>query len=345
MREAIMGWDIGGAHLKAASLDRRGIVRQVLQLPCPLWQGLPNLERTLDEALRQLPAPAARHAITMSGELVDLFANRATGVRELIGSLASRLPPASMSVYAGEEGFVGPEQGAAMPEQVASANWMATGAFVASRISQGLIVDMGSTTTDITPVRKKILVSGLNDYDRLVCEELVYSGATRTPVMAVAQRIPFEGVWVPLMAEHFATMADVYRLTGGLTECADQMPTADGRGKSAIDSARRLARMLGRDVESASLETWCAAAAHIAELQQNRIFEACARNLSRGLLDDSAPLIGAGVGRFVVAKLARRLGRPYVDFSALVQCTRDSGEWAANCAPAVAVAGLVYDTM
>jgi probable H4MPT-linked C1 transfer pathway protein len=345
MLDAIVGWDIGGAHLKAARLDGRGMVQQVLQLPCPLWQGLPNLERALDEALRQLPTRVAHHAITMTGELVDLFANRAAGVRELIASVATRLPAASMNIYAGRDGFVGPEQGAAMPEKVASANWMATGAFVAGRIAQGLVVDMGSTTTDIIPVRQKILAGGLGDHDRLVREELVYTGATRTPIMAVARRIPFEGSWVPLMAEHFATMADVYRLSGGLMEHADQMPTADGRGKSVVDSARRLARMLGRDVESASLDAWRAAAAHVAELQQVRLLEACARNLSRGLLDDGAPLIGAGVGRFVVAKLSRRLDRPYVDFSALVQCARDSREWAANCAPAVAVAGLIYDSI
>ena len=93
MGEGVIGWDIGGAHLKAAYLDGRGAVQRVVQLPCPLWQGLPHLDRALDEALRQMPARVAKHAITMTGELVDLFATRADGVVSLIASLAAKLPP------------------------------------------------------------------------------------------------------------------------------------------------------------------------------------------------------------------------------------------------------------
>ena len=35
----IVGWDIGGAHLKAALLNNKGEVLGVFQEPCPLWQG------------------------------------------------------------------------------------------------------------------------------------------------------------------------------------------------------------------------------------------------------------------------------------------------------------------
>ena len=158
--------------------------------------------------------------------------------------------------------------------------------------------------------------------------------------MAVARRIPFEGEWVQPMAEHFATMADVYRLIGYLPEHADQMPAADNAGKSKADSARRLARLLGRDVQSAPLPSWQRAAGFIAEQQIARLFDACARNLSRGVLDDGAPVIGAGVGRFIAQTRARRMERPYVDFSTFIECGPNTGDWAASCAPAVAVAGL-----
>ena len=46
--------------------------------------------------------------------------------------------------------------------------------------------------------------------------ELVYIGVVRTPLMALVRRVPFPRVWNPLMAEYFATMADVYRLLGRL---------------------------------------------------------------------------------------------------------------------------------
>ena len=65
--------------------------------------------------------------------------------------------------------------------------------------------------------------------------------------MAITDAIEFEGLRIPLMAEHFATTADVYRLTGELDERHDQHPSADGAEKTLPGSARRLARMIGRD--------------------------------------------------------------------------------------------------
>ena len=37
-----IGWDVGGAHLKAALLDTSGALLQVVQVPCALWRGLPE---------------------------------------------------------------------------------------------------------------------------------------------------------------------------------------------------------------------------------------------------------------------------------------------------------------
>ena len=47
----IIGWDIGGAHLKAALLDAKGNVPSVRQLPCPLWRGLPELTLAMQAML------------------------------------------------------------------------------------------------------------------------------------------------------------------------------------------------------------------------------------------------------------------------------------------------------
>ena len=335
-----IGWDIGGAHLKAAYLNGDGTVERVLQLPCPLWQGLSHLRDALGQALGELPDRGACHAITMTGELVDLFSSRADGVRELLGAVANRLPAGRVSVYAGGAGFVSPADSEGLVEQIASANWMATAAFIAPLVPQALIVDIGSTTTDIIPVRGGIQALGRNDHERLACQELVYTGIVRTPVMAVADRLPFVGEWVVPMAEHFAVMADVYRLCQRLPVDADQLPAADNGGKSVVDSARRFARMLGRDMESASAGAWRRCAEYVAERQLRRIADAIARVLSRETLDEGAPLIGAGVGRFLVLELAERLKRPYVDFSHYIDFAPATEHWLASCAPAIAVAGL-----
>jgi uncharacterized hydantoinase/oxoprolinase family protein len=118
------------------------------------------------------------------------------------------------------------------------------------------------------------------------------------------------------------------------------MPTADGAGKSRIDSARRLARMLGRDLEMAPLAAWEQCARYLADAQLWSIQQACERVLSGVALSARAPLVGAGVGRFLARKLASRLGRPYREFSALLPPRSADAAWAASCAPATAVALL-----
>lgn len=336
--DVVLGWDIGGAHLKVAAIDGKGRVARVAQLPCPLWQGLEHLDRAISAALAQMP-DADVHAVTMTGELTDLFRNRSEGVQSILARFARQVAAARTRVYAGREGFLAPAKAARKTDAVASANWAASAQLVASRVADALFVDIGSTTTDLVPIRDGLLdVRGFSDAERLACEELVYTGVVRTPIMALANRILFDGQWIPAMAEYFATTADVYRLTGELPRGADQMPAADNGGKTVRDSARRLARMIGRDVESAPIGKWKQCARDLAVLQLVQIRHAVKRVLSRTV--DDSPLIGAGTGRFLAKKLAAELGRPYRDFDSLFEAAPGAGSWASSCAPAVAVALL-----
>jgi len=68
-----MGWDIGGAHVKAAVINPAGEIIAVYQQPCPLWKGLDQLRSAATRILHEASAWHYRHAITMTGELVDLF--------------------------------------------------------------------------------------------------------------------------------------------------------------------------------------------------------------------------------------------------------------------------------
>lgn len=339
--EMFVGWDLGGAHLKVACINETGKVIHAHQLPCPLWQGISFLEKALDEAIKELPFLSNKHALTMTGELVDLFSTHQEGVNQLINTFNKKIPEANTWVYAGKSGFVSPRRAAALHQQIASANWLATASMVARRIPQGLFIDIGSTTTDIVPLRQKVLATSFTDNERLKSEELVYTGVVRTSLMALADKVPFNGEWIPLIAEHFATTADIYRLNGELPAEADQMAAADGKGKSMNDSARRLARMIGLDMEAEPLNVWQRTAKYLATVQQDKILTACQRILSRGILDDDAPLIGAGIGRFVIIELARRLNRPYIDFTKLIDADKTFELAATQCAPAVAVATLL----
>jgi probable H4MPT-linked C1 transfer pathway protein len=340
--EAIIGWDVGGAHLKAARLGASGAVEEVLQLPCPLWQGMEHLHGAVSEVLSRF-GHAPWHAVTMTGEMVDLFKTRSEGVGRLVQAMEERLSGgAVIRFFAERDGFLDAAGATAAPARVASANWLASAALVAARTEAALFVDIGSTTIDLVPVRAgKVGARGRDDAERLVSGELVYSGVVRTPVMALAGRVPFGGHWVPLIAEYFATAADVYRLTGELPECADQHPAADGGEKTVEGSARRLARMIGRDSDSAPLTAWRQLAAWLSQAQVRRLADACDRQLSLGVLPEDAPIVGAGVGRFLAARVAQAHGRRFVPFASLLDGPVALADQLSACAPAVAVAWLL----
>jgi (4-(4-[2-(gamma-L-glutamylamino)ethyl]phenoxymethyl)furan-2-yl)methanamine synthase len=331
----VIGWDIGGAHLKAARVSH-GRVEATVQAATPLWLGLGSLEAAFD-ALRAQLGPAGHHVITMTGELCDAFPSRREGVAALASIAANRLAPAAPSLYGGRAGFVELNQAALYAADIASANWHASAALVAHQLRDALFVDIGSTTADLIPiVAGQVAAIGYSDAERLASGELVYTGMTRSFVMSLASRAPFRGAWTPLMNEYFASSADVHRILDDLPDGADKMATADGREKTVEASRARLARMIGRETDEGDASDWHGLAAWFAEAQVRQIADAASLRLSRNDVAVAAPVIAAGVGEIVATEVARRLRRPCIGFSSLIAAPAE----ASHCAPAVAVALL-----
>jgi (4-(4-[2-(gamma-L-glutamylamino)ethyl]phenoxymethyl)furan-2-yl)methanamine synthase len=334
------GWDLGGANIKLARVEG-GRVVHVAQIPCPIMAERRKFDEAVGGALRLVSSPAV-HSVTMTGELSDVFRDRAEGVAYLVDLMERVTAGQVLRVYAGNSGFLPPEEAQRRTLDVASANWHATAALIARRYHDALLVDVGTTTTDLVPIKDgAVAARGATDAERLTEGELLYTGVVRTPVMAVAHSAPFKGRVQRIAAERFATMADVWRLTGDLQEDADPYPAADQRGKSNAESAARLARMLGRDASEAALGEWVTLAQYFADCQVAEIEHAARGLAERDDFPADAPVIGAGCGRFVARQLAERLGRRYLDFAEFVDAEPEAREMAARCAPVVAVALLV----
>ena len=158
--------------------------------------------------------------------------------------------------------------------------------------------------------------------------------------MGVSDRAPFKGQMVTFAREYLSTMADVRRILGVLPDGADLQATADGKGKSIAESLQRFARMFGRDAADGTLQDWQTAAASVREAQLRSLHDGALHVLSQQTLSQNAPVIAAGLGSSEVIEIARRLGRTFFAFSALVGATEDCAEAATACAPAVAVALL-----
>lgn len=332
------GYDVGGAHLKVA-LASDGKLLQVVQIPCPLWRGLDQLDKAL-VAARAITSAADVHAFTMTGELADVFPDRYTGVARLIEIVTAALGPHT-KVWMGQHGLGTLESALENYPAVASTNFLATAELAAGIIANGLLIDMGSTTTDIVPFAQgAVTARGLTDADRLRTGELVYTGLTRTPVMAVTTRGLFQGQWQGLARDPFATMADVRRVLATLPGDVDQHGTADGRGTSIAESRARLARCFGRDVAPGEDHDWQRAAAAIAQTQLASIVEGAEQVLAAVPLPSDAMIITAGIGAEVAAQVSALLGRRSITFGTLIEASPQLRDWATRCAPAVALALL-----
>jgi probable H4MPT-linked C1 transfer pathway protein len=335
----VVGWDIGGAHLKAARSENGRIVAAV-QLASPLRLGLNAVTDAFAQAMTRM-GTADRHAVTMTGELADTFASRRDGVEQLSTLAVRALAPAPVMLYAGRAGFISPDAAARHAEDVASANWHASAMLAANACGNAVFMDIGSTTTDVVPIMHgKVAARGYTDIERLSTGELVYTGLVRSFLMAVAPHAPFAGHWVPLINENFANMADVHRILGSLPDGADQMNTADGREKTVAASRVRLARMVGRDAGDADDAAWTALARWFAEAQIRAVVDGAMQVLSSAPMLDEAPIVGAGVGVAIIQAVAQRLGRNHLPFASLIDATPSAREAASCCAPAAAVALL-----
>ena len=283
----------------------------------------------------------------MTGELVDLFENRLEGVTAIAATLTDLLGE-DLWYFCGDNGFKRYQQLDRVDfDKIASANWMATGLWTARHIPTGLLIDIGSTTTDLLLFKDYSLLNrGYTDHERMRYDELLYTGIIRTPAMMMSERAPIRGFWIKPMAEHFATASDIYRITGELEEETDQMPTTDSGPKTWVGSQRRLARLFGLDATELEDDETRHIANYLRDQQLGQILGAVRIQLSRSHIPKSAPIVGAGVGRFLVRDLARFLERPYQDFFDLFPINGPKpSAGIANYAPAVSVACLLHSTL
>ncbi len=335
----VIGWDIGGVHLKAARAED-GRITKAAQYASPLRAGTERLVQAFAQARADMGG-AERNVVTMTGELADTFTSRAEGVEHLAMLAAREL--GAVSIYAGPAGCVRPEDARDHVADIASANWHACAALIASKHVDALFIDLGSTTTDIIPIAGgKVASRGYTDAQRLAAGELVYTGLVRGFVMATADHAPWRGAWTPLINENFATMADVHRILGTLPAGVDLMATADGREKTVAASRARLARMLGSDAMDADDGAWTSLARWFAEAQLRAVADAAMLVMSSGGLAPDVPIIAAGIGLAAVREIARRLGCEYATFDELLDVAPDMRTTVCHCAPAAALAALSF---
>jgi len=332
----VMALDIGGANLKAS--DGAEFVRS---RPFPLWRNPTQLAAELVALLADGPKFPSL-AVTMTGELADCFRTKQEGVATIVDAVVEAFPDhaaaGEIRIFLTDGSFALPDDAKLRWNAAAASNWLATAIFAAEQHPDraGVLIDVGSTTTDIIPFTDGMPCGdGRTDSDRLTSGELVYTGVVRSPICAVVQRLPLHGRLCGVAQELFATTRDAYLILDHSVEDAADTSTADGRPATKEFALERLARMVCADRESFDLGDARQAAVAVLEAQVRMISAAVDRVVQR-LGREPELFVVCGQGEFVARETLkhRRWNGEIVSLSA------EFGPTASIAGPAYALARL-----
>lgn len=336
----VIGWDIGGVHTKAVRLRGRDLISSdAVSRTFEIWHGPERLASLLRDTAEELgPGKADAMAVTMTAELSDAFRSKREGVLFVIDAVTSAFPRVPTYLLSLVGDFVSPTEARRRPLDFAAANWLAGALFVADRHRDCILIDVGSTTTDIIPIQRGRPVNqARTDTERLMSGELVYTGVVRTNPNTVAARAPLSGRMCRLAAEHFAVMGDVYLLLDRISPQDYATSTPDGRPKSREAAGERLARLVCADRELVSQEQVQKLARYLQERQLQQLSEALFQVVSRVEGGYDLPVTPVGTGSFLAFEVARRLGLQTIDFE------QSLGSRLTDILPATAAAYLLSE--
>ncbi len=263
----ILTLDIGGANLKYLIAEGERVVESG-SIYLPLWKRFGELEAHL----RGIAARAgdAKVGVTMTGELCDIFRSRAEGVERIAEVVRGVFPGARFLSLDME---LSPEASPAC----AGANYVASIYLMERLFGEGILLDIGSTTSDVLPFRRGERLYRRGDLERLLAGQLVYTGMLRTPVCAVSERLPLRGRRVQPAAEVFAIMGDVYLVLGEVSPEEYTCEPPDGGEVTPEAALRRIARMVCSEPGEVTREELEEVCRYLAEKQAAGIAEAVRR--------------------------------------------------------------------
>ena len=254
----VAGFDIGGANTDLAVIDFDGDEIKNIKVDfayLPMWSNNDDLSRVLVELIENICPISEIDAvgISMTAELVDAYDTKKDGVLDVVRKCEETFD--CPTAYVGVEGMLSKDEIEKTPLKAAAANWIAT-AQIATLISDNCIfIDTGSTTTDIIPIKDgNECAVGKSDFDRSATGELVYTGTLRTNLASFLDKVELNGKEYRVASELFAQTADVYTVLDLINPEDYVCDTFDGEGKSKLDCAKRIARVVCADLEMLSMD-------------------------------------------------------------------------------------------
>ena len=304
----IAGFDIGGANTDLAVIDfEDGEIKniEVDFAYLPMWSDNDELSRVLLELIDSICSVSEIDAvgISMTAELVDAYDTKKEGVLDVVEKCEKTFE--CPIAYVGIDGMLSKDEIERTPLKAAAANWVAT-AQIATLISDNCIfIDTGSTTTDIIPIKDgKECALGKSDFDRSATGELVYTGTLRTNLASFLDTVEVNGKEYRVASELFAQTADVYTVLDLITQDDYICDTFDGEGKSKIECARRIARVVCADLEMLSMDDIASMCEFIHQKQVEQIADGLRQVHETQNLD---LIVTTGLGKDILDRKAAEL--------------------------------------
>jgi probable H4MPT-linked C1 transfer pathway protein len=345
----ILGLDIGGANTKYALIEKKTDSVELLTVGSsyfPIWKNyldFSNFLNKLKENIQKEFGEISQVVFVTTAELADCFQTKKEGITKICNDVSQVFISDSKNnlphILDVNGNFIPSSEASEKWLSVSASNWFASAEYLALKFPNAIVLDIGSTTTDIVPIfDHKVVAQGSNDLERLISNELVYTGLLRTNVATIVHKIKLRSKTIPLASEIFATTGDVYYLLDEISKEEFSVETADGKPVTKMNSSARLARIICADLNQLSNKEIIEIAQQIKNKQVimiSQAYEYVRQNyLKKYNFDPEIILIGLG-SKTLAINILRNL-----DIKNVILIDDILNEEALNCFSAFAVAQL-----
>ncbi len=239
----ILGLDIGGANTKITVLDNN--YYKIFNIYLPFWKEKEKVIPILKEIKEEYNPEYV--GLVFTAELADCYKSKKEGVEDIIKKVCSVFN--NIYILDVNGNFLSPSEAIKNYLSVSASNWVASAKFILDNINKECVfIDMGSTTTDIIPIKNKILACK-TDFERLMENQLLYVGTLRTPLSFLANKIKFNGRLINVSSEYFSITADLSIIFNKISPDKYTCDTPDNGGKDLESCLLRVARVVCADRE------------------------------------------------------------------------------------------------
>jgi len=247
IKEIFLGWDIGGANTKVCVFNSDKKIICVHKKNLNIWDDFNDINSFFNTVQDFYKDYEITSFITITAESCDNFKDRKEGIISILSECDKNII-GQKYYYTNKNTYVDFSEAIKAPDKLFSTNWMLTSIFLNTSNNIDVILDIGSTTTDI--LYKNINIeANISDHKRLINKTLLYAGVIRTPVPMLTDEVLYRSNHTSLVREVFATTGDIFNVIGDIDFSNHNYKGSDNLQFTLENSLVRLSRLIGLDYD------------------------------------------------------------------------------------------------